>query len=78
MNSKIAMEIVEGFKGEYASEYKDTYSYVISGMWEKDYFSAWLEGCCEYPFLEEIKKFCIDTDRIIRLYLEVVENIDTK
>lgn len=73
MNKRIAREIVEGFKGEYYNDYNNTYEYVTSGAWEKDYFSAWLEGCSDYPFIEEIKNFCIDTDRIIRLYLDAVE-----
>lgn len=79
MNKKIARRIVESFKGELFSigEYKNTYEYVIDGGWEKDYFSSWLEGCSDYPYLGEIKDFCIETDRIIRLYIDAVEEEDS-
>ena len=73
MNKKIAREIVESFKGECYEEYKSLYEYVIYGGWEKDYFSAWLDSCSDYPSLEEIIDFCKETDLAIRLYLDAVE-----
>lgn len=73
MNKEIAKEIVEGFKGEYFNEYENHYNYVINGGWEQDYFSSWLEGCSNYPYLSEIIAFCKETDRVIRLYIDAVE-----
>lgn len=73
MNKKIAKEIVEDFKGEYFNEYNSFYDYVVYEGWEKDYFACWLEGCSNYPTLSEIIDFCEETDRIIRLYIDAVE-----
>lgn len=76
MNKRIAKEIVEGFKGEYFEDYNSIYDYVIYGGWEKDYFSHWLDGCSDYPTLSEIIVFCNDTDRMIRLYIDAVEETE--
>ena len=76
MTKKRAREIVENFKGEFITEYKSIYEYVIYGGWERDYFSAWLERCSDYPCLEEIINFCKETELIIELYCMVVEDGD--
>jgi hypothetical protein len=73
MNKKIVKEIVEGFKGEYFNEYDSFYDYLTYGGWEKDYFASWLESCSDYPTLSEIIDFCKETDRMIRLYIDAVE-----
>ena len=61
------------FEGECASDYKTMYDYFISGGFEKDYFSAWLEGCSDYPLLEEIIEFCEDVRDDIVLWENLYE-----
>ena len=68
-----AIKIVEEFKGEYFSDYANIKEYVEMGAWEKDYFSAWLASCSDYPTLREIENFCKQTTAIIEAYLDIVE-----
>ena len=69
----VAVELIEDFKGVCANDYKDTYEYVIDGMWERDYFSSWLESCSDYPCLEEIEDFCREVYEMIELYVNWYE-----
>lgn len=63
---------VSNYRGEYADEYRTHLEYVESGAWEKDYFSAWIEGCSDYPDLWEIKEFCDKVIEDIELWAEGV------
>lgn len=76
MTIQEVVEKVETFKGEYFNDYKDMYDYVANGGWEKDYFSAWLEGCVDYPFIIEIKEFCEAVDELLTQYIHYVEELD--
>lgn len=71
MEKEVAKKTVEQYKGKTFGEYKNTYEYVIYGGWERDYFGSWFESC--NPSLEEIAAFCKETDEVIRLYIEAVE-----
>lgn len=67
------VSFINNFRGEMASEYRTHLNYVEMGGWEKDYFSSWLEGCSDYPYLGEIADFCRETDAAILVWLEGVE-----
>lgn len=53
VDTELVQEVNE-FEGECANEYKTRWEYVESGAFEKDYFAAWLEGCSDYPMMDEI------------------------
>jgi hypothetical protein len=54
IDTELAQEVNE-FEGECANDYKTRREYVeMWGAFEKDYFAAWLEGCSDYPSLDEI------------------------
>lgn len=68
------IQFIQEFKGEYADEYKTRYDYIVNGGFETDYFASWLEGCSDYPMLNEIKEFCESVECGIILWLAVAEN----
>ena len=69
-----AVEYISNYRGQFANEYDTHLEYVESGAWEKDYFSAWLEGCSDYPSLCELMVFCKEVSYDIRHWLDGVNS----
>lgn len=72
LTAREIMEVYE-FKGECANEYKTRYDYVISGAFEKDYFSSWLDSCSDYPMLNEIIEFCQTASKLVDKWIHAVD-----
>jgi thiaminase len=73
MTMQEVVETVETFRGECFNDYENIWDYVSKGGWEKDYFSAWLDGCSDYPFISEIKDFCEAVDELLTEYTHYIE-----
>lgn len=66
---------VQNFKGEYANEYRTRYDYVCQYCaFEKDYFSAWLEGCAEYPYVSEIAEMATHIQEMVDEWIAAVDD----
>lgn len=66
---------VQDFKGECANEYKTRYDYIYDYQtFEKDYFSAWLDGCSSYPDTYDIIDQCRRIQKMIEMWQRAVDN----
>lgn len=65
---------VQDFKGELANEYKTRMDYVNEGGFEKDYFSAWLEGCSDYPYMSEIVEMATHINEMVDEWIAAVDD----
>ena len=74
MMNYVECGFISYFRGENANDYATHKEYVESGVWEKDYFSHWLEGWTDdYPDLEDIKNFCKTTQYYLKHWFDGVE-----